>query len=79
MEYAVDGSNLANAEVQFKKVEALDKNYLAVYYQLGKLYELQSRVPEALQYFKTGLEKAREQKNNKAVNEFGEAIFMLED
>jgi hypothetical protein len=43
------------------------------------LLELQSRSSEAIGYYKSGLEKAKQQKNNKAINEFGEAIFMLED
>lgn len=68
----------SDAEFQFNKVMELDKNYIAVYYQLGKLSELQSKHTEALAYYKTGLTIAR-QKNDKSVHEFEEAIFMLED
>lgn len=67
------------AENQFKKVLELDPNYIAAFYQLGKFYEAGQRVTEALVIYKKGLEEARLQKNNKAINEFGEAIFMLED
>lgn len=70
---------LNDAEKQFKKVLELDSEYIAVYYQMGKLFESQLKNEEALQYFKTGLSKAISQKNNKAVNEFNEALFMLED
>lgn len=67
------------AEVQFKKVLKLNPDYIASYYQLGKLYELLSKNEQALQQYKIGLDKAKEQKNNKAINEFAEAVFMLED
>ena len=79
MEYANDLSKVADAESQFKIVLGLDPNYVPAYYQLGKLLASVLRIPEALEYYKTGLEKAKLQKNNKAINEFGEAIFMLED
>lgn len=78
IEYLAELS-LDQAEKQFKKSLALDSNYIAAYYQLGKLFESQSKNNEALQFFREGLNKAIEQKNNKAVNEFNEAIFMLED
>ena len=78
LEYVAE-LNLPEAEKLFKKVLALDNNYIAAYYQLGKLYESQTKNAEALIYFKEGLTKAKELKNNKAINEFGEAVFMLED
>jgi tetratricopeptide (TPR) repeat protein len=68
-----------DAEAQFKKVLALDSQYIAAYYQLGKLHESASNPAEALGYYKNGLEKAKLKKDSKAINEFGEAIFMLED
>ncbi len=71
--------NYTQAEIQFKKTIDLQKDYVAAYYQLGKLFEAQNKISEALAFFKEGLEFAKAQKNNKAVNEFGEAIFMLED
>jgi tetratricopeptide (TPR) repeat protein len=70
---------LAQAEEQFNKVLGLDPDYIAVYYQLGKLKEMTGNNAEAIAYFKSGLEIARNKKDNKAVNEFGEAIFLLED
>ncbi len=78
MEYA-SGQNPAAAESQFKKVIGFNADYIAAYYQLGKLYEAQSNIPEALNFYRTGLEKARIKKDHKAINEFGEAIFMLEE
>jgi Tfp pilus assembly protein PilF len=78
LEYVAE-FNVTNAELQFKIALRLNPNYIAAYYQLGKLYESILKNQEALDYFKLGLEKAKLQKNNKAINEFGEAIFMLED
>lgn len=71
--------DVEQAEFQFKKVIGMDANYIAAYYQLGKLFESQLKNAEALEFFKAGLEKAKALKNNKAINEFGEAIFMLEE
>lgn len=79
MEYAANPQTISKAEEQFKTVLSLDENYIAAYYQLGKLFEAQQNISEALVYFKLGLEKAKIKKDNKAINEFGEAIFMLED
>ena len=72
-------NEFTQAEFQFKKTLNIQKDYVAAYYQLGKLFEAQNKISEALAFFKEGLEFAKAQKNNKAVNEFGEAIFMLED
>lgn len=71
--------DVVHSEIQFKKVLEMNADYIAAYYQLGKLFESQLKNTEALLYYKLGLEKAKVQKNNKAINEFGEAIFMLED
>jgi Tfp pilus assembly protein PilF len=78
LEYVAE-SNALRAESQLKKVLELDENYIAAYYQLGKLFETQLKNTEAISAYKTGLEKARIKKDNKAINEFGEAIFMLEE
>lgn len=71
--------NLKQAEAQFKKVIELNPEYIAAYYQIGKNFEAQSKKKEALNYYKIGLESAKLKKDFKAINEFGEAIFMLED
>lgn len=79
IEYSNNSTELDKAEEQFKKVLMIDPDYIPAHYQLGKLFESQTNIPEALQYFKKGLELARIQKNNKATNEFNEAIFLLEE
>jgi Tfp pilus assembly protein PilF len=70
--------NLDDGEKQFKKTLELDPNYIAAYYQLGKVYESRVQNEEALRIYREGLKKAREQGNTKAAGEFDEAIFMLE-
>lgn len=78
IEYSSEGDN-SKAEKQFLKVLELNKEYLPCYYQLGKLFEKQNKSGEAISYYKKGLELAKAQKNNKAINEINEAIWMLED
>lgn len=78
IEYSSEGDS-NKAEKQFLKVLELDKDYLPCYYQLGKLFEKQNNAGEALSYYKKGLELAKAQKNNKAINEINEAIWMLEE
>ena len=79
LEFANDLSTVADAESQFRTVLGINPDYLAAYYQLGKLFESLLRVPEALEFYKKGLEKAVQHDERKAINEFNEAIFLLED
>lgn len=79
MEYLNDSSNLTQAKTQFQLVLGLNSEYVPAFYQLGKLCELIQQKTEAMNYYQKGMHLAKLQKNNKAVNEFGEAIFMLED
>ncbi len=79
LEYATDMNMVAEAEHLYRKVIDKDNNYIAAYYQLGKLLESSHRNDEAIEIYKKGLEKATINKDNKAINEFGEAIFLLED
>jgi Tfp pilus assembly protein PilF len=79
LEYANKTDTIFLAEQQYKLVLSNNDNYIAAYYQLGKLYESILKKTEALEMYLIGLNKAKEQKNNKAVNEFSEAVFMLED
>lgn len=61
--------------------QLLEKNpgYLAAYYQLGKLYELQRNFPKASSIFEKGLEVAHEQKDQKTFNELQSALGLLEE
>ncbi len=77
MEYASE-NNLGLAEDQFLKVLNFQPDYIPAFYQLGKLYELKQINDKALEFFYKGKDLAKTQGNNKAFNEFSEAIFMLE-
>lgn len=79
MEYLNVSETLPLAKEQFLKTLMLNSEYVPAFYQLGKLCELLQQREEALTFYQKGLELARIQKNNKAINEFGEALFMLED
>jgi tetratricopeptide (TPR) repeat protein len=71
--------DMDQAIFQFKKVLSLNSDYIAAYYQLGKIFEAQLKNTEALDYYKKGLLIAQIAKDNKSINEFNEAIFLLED
>jgi len=79
IEYLNDSNFTDKAETQFKIVLSIDENYIAAYYQLGKLYEAQKKTKTALAFYNSGLTLAKFKKDNKSVNEFSEAIYMLED
>jgi tetratricopeptide (TPR) repeat protein len=70
---------MEKAQQLFEMIIRNDENYLAAYYQLGKLQELKGEIPAAINTLKAGQQKATAQKNRKAAGEFEEAIFMLED
>lgn len=78
IEYAASGQTDL-AAIQFTRVLQLDNNYIAAYYQLGQLYTTRQDTGKAIQYYRQGLEKALAKKDNKAINEFNEALFLLED
>jgi len=61
------------------KCVELQKDYFPAYYQLGKVFESCNELEKAIHYFKIGLEYAKQQKQQKAVNEFSEAIYFLEE
>jgi len=67
------------AREQFLKTLELKPDHFACYYQLGQISEKMNKETEAIEFYKKGLELAQQQKNAKAVNEFNEAIWMLEE
>lgn len=78
LEYAAAGQT-DEAALQFTRVLQIENNYIAAYYQLGQLYAGAHDTGKAIQYYRQGLEKALAKKDNKAINEFNEALFLLED
>jgi lipopolysaccharide biosynthesis regulator YciM len=54
-----------------------DINYLASYYQLGKLYESVDEVEKAIEIYKKGIEIAKKMDNKKTQLELQQAYNML--
>lgn len=67
------------AEKQFLKTTKLNEGYLPCYYQLGQVAEKLNKEKEALEYYNKGVDLAKKQNNNKALNELNEAIWLLEE
>lgn len=62
----------------FKKIINQDPDYLATYYQLGKLLEEVGKTSEAIAVYKKGRELARKTKDIKATGELSEALMLLD-
>lgn len=61
----------------FLKLIKEDENYLASYYQLGKLYELLSDLENAVEIYEKGIKIAQKSENKKTLSELQEAYNML--
>ena len=61
----------------FLKLIKDDENYVASYYQLGKLYELLNEVEKAIEIYKNGIDVAKNSKDAKTLSELQEAYNML--
>lgn len=53
-------------------------DYLASYYQLGKILEERSRVEEAVEVYKAGKTVAAKQNDTKTLGEIAEALMLLD-
>ena len=56
-----------------------DENYLAVYYQLGKLYQSMNEIDKATTFFDKGMEVAKKEGNMKTFSELKEAKNVMLD
>jgi tetratricopeptide (TPR) repeat protein len=54
-------------------------DYLASYYQLGKLYERIQQMPKAKDSYKKGIQVAQDAKDLKTLRELNEALALLQD
>ena len=63
-------------EIALKLIQE-DKDYVATYYQLGKLYESLNEVEEAMRIYKNGIEIAQKMEHKKTLIELQEAYNML--
>lgn len=53
--------------------------YLPVYYKLGKLYEQEQLTDKAIRFYRDGIQLARQQGDQKTLNELKEALLQWED
>lgn len=76
LEYVIIGKNdtAINCFLQLIKE---DINYVATYYQLGKLYESLNDVEKAIEIYKNGIKIAQKLENKKTLLELQEAYYML--
>ncbi len=71
-------NNITGAIALLEQLLQLNPDYLAAYYQLGKLFEQQQDFAQATGTFKKGLDIARKQKDQKTLNELQSALDLLE-
>ena len=79
---ALEYAKLENVKKAIELIETLlirDEEYLGAYYQLGKYYEQIENSEMAISTYKKGVSLAKKKKNNKALGELNEALWMLED
>lgn len=54
-----------------------DANYLGGYYKLGKLYEEEGKVKEAIKIYRQGLDVSKKNSDLKTEGELSEALLLL--
>ncbi len=72
-------NHLSEAVELLEKVLDRDPDYLATYYQLGKLKEQQRDFNNASSVYAKGMEVARRQKDQKTLSELQSALDSLEE
>jgi tetratricopeptide (TPR) repeat protein len=70
--------DVASAIKIIQKIIKNDPEYLASYYQLGKMLEEKGKAAEAVEVYKAGKSVARKQNDMKTLGELGEALMLLD-
>ena len=78
LEYAKEGNTAIAIEIMEMLIKK-DENYLATYYQLGKLYEQKNQIEKALLIYKKGVVIAKREEDVKTIGELEEALMILDD
>ncbi len=78
LEYKKSGDPLKSIELMTKLYNE-QPEYLATYYQLGKLLEEQNEMEKAIKTYKAGREVAKAQKDRKTLSELSEALMILDE
>jgi Tfp pilus assembly protein PilF len=66
-----------NGRLTFEQVIVLQEDYLAVYFQLAQLYERIGEDELAIETYEKGMEVAKNQKDQKTLNELKSALEEL--
>ena len=77
LEFEKEG-NLKNAILHLEKILERNAQYLAAYYQCGRLYEAEKNFIKAGRIYEKGMAVAAQQKNQKTFNELRTALEMLD-
>jgi Tfp pilus assembly protein PilF len=70
-------NEVTKAQILFESVLKQDRDYLGVYYHLGKLYQKTGRFDDARKIFEDGINVAYRQNNEKTRLELNEALEIL--
>jgi len=69
--------NFSKAQSYFEILREKDKNYIGLYYHLGKLFERNDENEKAIDIYKAGIVLAKEQKDFHAASELNGALESL--
>ncbi len=72
-------NQLDEALASMLKAKELDNDYLAIYYQLGKIFEALKEYSKARDIFEEGMRIAKSQQNSKTYSELEFALEDIED
>ena len=78
LEYHKAGDTLKAIELIVQLI-ARDEKYLGAYYQLGKLYEEQNKLTDAIAIYKKGKAIAAQLNDRKTLGELSEALLMIDE
>ena len=76
MEY-LGMNDIQKAKNYFEEVIKNDKNHVAAFYQLGKIYENRGEESSAIGVYEKGLENARKKNDSRSIRELTAAIDAL--
>ncbi len=71
--------DLKKAIEMLEELQQKDPEYLATYYQLGKMQEENGLPEKAISTYQSGIELAKKQNDRKALGELNEALMLLEE
>ncbi len=79
---ALEYAKIQNTEMAIRLLCQIKKDqpdYLALYYQLGKFYELNSQQDNAISIYKYGIDIAQKQNNRHTLSELKQALSEISD